>query len=230
MQKKLNKYYKRKGVTLTVDNKEEIKGIIKDITSADENVNNEETKETLNNVETESSSKTKEDSNKEKKQKSKAAKVTNIIVKTILWLIIAILVAFIARAIVFHKYDVFGHRLYVIMSGSMEPTIHVGDAIVTRESKTYEVGDVIAFTNVGEITAHRIIKKYTTEQGPLYQTQGDNNNVEDKGMVQDTQIKGKVIATISKGGDLVLNLRKYWPILVFAIMAIIIVFLVRRLI
>ena len=100
---------------------------------------------------------------------------------------------------------------YVVMSGSMLPTIQVKDIVVTKKvpEEKLEVGDIITFispdTRFGRISVtHRIIEKYYDESigSYSYRTQGDNNNVADSVLVPNKNILGKVILKVPKLGYL----------------------------
>lgn len=164
------------------------------------------------------------------KKKGPVRKTLGIFGRIIGWAILIFAVAVFIRAMVLKKYDVFGMRFYMIMSGSMEPTIHVGDAVISKEMPDYNEGDVIAFNQGGATTVHRIIKVYTEEGKELYQTQGDNNNTQDKGLRTQEDVYGKVLFRIPKAGDAILFLQKNIIIVILAIGIIIIIALVRRLI
>lgn len=82
---------------------------------------------------------------------------------------------------------------FVILSGSMEPGISAGDAVIVDASRTIEVGDVITFEDDGEIpTTHRVIG---VENG-LYVTQGDANEEPDDRLVDPDSVLGEVVVTI----------------------------------
>ena len=164
---------------------------------------------------------------KNNKRKNIMLKILDIIGKSILILIIVFLLFFIMRAAFFKKFDIFGYRFYIIMSGSMEPEIKTGDMIITKECKNYEIGDVIAFKNTGLVTAHRIVEKSSEDGEELFRTKGDNNNTVDRELVRKEQIRGKTINTIPKVGTAVLYLKTHWIILVLLIGVIIIIYLVK---
>lgn len=164
---------------------------------------------------------------KNNKEKNIILKIIDIIGKIILILIIVFLLFFIIRATVFKKFDIFGYRFYIIMSGSMEPEIKTGDMIITKECNNYEIGDVIAFKNTGLVTAHRIVEKLSEDGEELFRTKGDNNNTVDRELVRKEQIRGKTINTIPKVGTAVLYLKTHWIILVLLIGVIIIIYLVK---
>lgn len=98
---------------------------------------------------------------------------------------------------------------YVVLSGSMLPTIQVKDIVVTKKipEEKLQIGDVITFispdTRFGGISiTHRIIDKIYDENMGVYtyKTQGDANNVADTVPVPNANILGKVILKIPKVG------------------------------
>ncbi len=100
---------------------------------------------------------------------------------------------------------------YVVLSGSMLPTIKVKDIVVTKKiaEEELKIGDIITFispdTRFGGISVtHRIIDKIYDEQAGIYKyrTQGDANNVSDTVPVPNENILGKVILKIPKLGYL----------------------------
>ena len=100
---------------------------------------------------------------------------------------------------------------YVVMSGSMLPTIKVKDIVITKKvpEEKLDVDDVITFVSPDErfsgITiTHRIIEKYydSSQEGYYYRTQGDNNNVSDAALVPYDNVLGKVILKVPKLGYL----------------------------
>lgn len=97
-----------------------------------------------------------------------------------------------------------GYALLEVVSGSMEPTINIGDLIVINiKEKKYKKNDIITFCDKeGNFVTHRIIsisdKNITTK--------GDNNEVED-GVISTKNIVGKYVFKISRGGILLSSLR-----------------------
>lgn len=95
---------------------------------------------------------------------------------------------------------------YVIISGSMEPNIHVYDVIISKrvDTSTLKKGDVITFHSndtrfYGETVTHRIIEEVDQSKG-IYRTQGDANNVADEALTVGDNIMGKVIMKIPQLG------------------------------
>ena len=165
-----------------------------------------------------------------KKKKSVIGTIFGIIGKLVLIALLALAITILVRVFVYQKFDIFGFRLYQIMSGSMEPTIHVGDAVITKEVSELNEGDILAYENGQSITVHRVIKVYTEGDKRMYEAQGDNNNAPDQGLIMPEQVKGKVVFTVKKAGEGINLLRKYGIIvLIFAVGIIVIVALIRRL-
>ena len=98
---------------------------------------------------------------------------------------------------------------YVVLSGSMLPTIQIKDIVVTKKiaESRLEVGDIITFISPdprwgGISVTHRIIDIYYDEAKGIhtYKTKGDYNNIADAVPVSNDNILGKVILKIPKLG------------------------------
>lgn len=97
---------------------------------------------------------------------------------------------------------------YVIISGSMEPTIHVYDAVITMrvDDEDIKKNDVITFLSndphhPGVTITHRVIGIQKNQDGTYaYQTKGDYNNVEDRTYVSYDNVIGKVLLRIPSIG------------------------------
>lgn len=92
---------------------------------------------------------------------------------------------------------------FVIISPSMEPNIHVRDAIVTmrKDEDKINKGDIITYiskdpSHYGIRITHRVIGKFDNDNGIAYRTKGDNNNVEDSKLVNHEDVLGKVMLRI----------------------------------
>jgi len=89
-----------------------------------------------------------------------------------------------------------GIRPYVVLSGSMEPTIHTGSMCFVNTNKNYEEikeKDIIAFESArGQLVTHRAIN--ITEEG--IETKGDNNDVSDGITTTEKNFKGLTLFSI----------------------------------
>lgn len=120
--------------------------------------------------------------------------------------------------------DFFGYKSFVIVSGSMEPTIKKGDAILVKDvpEEEIKVNDIISFTtevNQTNVT-HRIVNVEEDDGVKKYTTKGDNNNVEDKEKITYQQIEGKYQFKINQFG-IVINILKSKITLVVLILLIV---------
>ena len=91
---------------------------------------------------------------------------------------------------------------YVVLSGSMEPTYHVGSLLYVKpvDYKTLQVGDPITYLiSEDTVVTHRIIEVLVDEEDPdtlRYFTQGDANDVPDGSSVHYLNIIGKPVFSI----------------------------------
>lgn len=168
--------------------------------------------------------------NKKTKSESVIKKLFRITSRVLVLLMIIVTIIISVRAFVYKKYDFFGYRFFIIMSGSMEPTIDPTDVVITKEQKgNLQKGDIIAFQDSKTVTVHRITDIYEEGEKISYQTKGDNNNTVDQKEVKQSEIKGKVVFKIPKLGKAVLFINSHVVIFVSIIVFIIIIILVRRL-
>lgn len=130
---------------------------------------------------------------------------------------ITIMTLFLVLLLVFNIYNFFcinilgqklallnGYGALEVISGSMEPTIHVGDLIIINtKNQEYKKEDIITFYDVdGSFVTHRIVS-IDNEQ---MITRGDNNNTEDEPLSVD-RIVGKYVTKINGFGKLTTSLK-----------------------
>jgi signal peptidase I len=136
----------------------------------------------------------------DKQKRIRIPRILNIIIDVIEWILfIALLcIAFIMLSPILptNKYL----QTYIVPTGSMEPTIHVGSVAVvqTVDPKTLQKGDIIAFVNPLDakmIILHRIYSISSPHNVLTIQTKGDHNNGIDPWKVGVGLIKGKMLMT-----------------------------------
>lgn len=112
-------------------------------------------------------------------------------------LVLALVVPFVVFAV---PQVVGGDASFVVVSGSMEPAISVGDAVVVApvDGDDVQVGDVITYVTADREapTTHRVIEVRETAAGPEFVTQGDNNEDPDASTVTPDRLVGRVVLTI----------------------------------
>ncbi len=121
--------------------------------------------------------------------------------------------------------DFLGYKSFVIVSGSMEPTIKKQDAILVKKVSEEEikVNDIISFTTKNQINVtHRVIKIEEENGIKKYTTKGDNNNTEDKEKIIYKQIEGKYQFKINQFG-MVIQILKSKVTLMILVIAIILI-------
>ena len=120
--------------------------------------------------------------------------------------------------------DFMGYKPFIVMSGSMETTINIGDLVIVKKvnSSSIHAGDIIAFKNGNIVISHRV-KEIINDSGTYkFKTKGDNNNVADDFIVNSDAIEGIFVNKIPGLGSILLFLGK--PIgLLMVILVIIIV-------
>jgi signal peptidase len=94
------------------------------------------------------------------------------------------------------------YPLLAVASGSMIPTLNVGDLIVVQGGLNvnnviaeYETGDIVVFhkpSNPDELIVHRAVEKINDE----LRTKGDNNDHADYWTVTNDELVGKVVGNI----------------------------------
>ena len=107
--------------------------------------------------------------------------------------------------------SVFGYKPFVVLSGSMESEISVGDLVFVKnvDVNTLKTNDIIAFRdNENLVTTHRIVDEIKIDNKRCFKTKGDSNNEEDEGTVCEKQIEGKYQGKIAKIGNVIIFIQK----------------------
>lgn len=90
-------------------------------------------------------------------------------------------------------------KVFSVLSGSMEPRIHVGGVVVIKPMTSYGVGQIVSFSQNPKTqisTTHRIVKINSQDNKITYSTKGDANNIPDTNEVTENEILGKVIFSV----------------------------------
>jgi len=116
------------------------------------------------------------------------------------WTIVAIF----SLIMIFFSFGLLGVTPTVISSGSMNPSLQIGDIVLIDEVEPEELreGDIIQYVDYDNVTLilHRLIKIIEEDGKTYYETKGDANNAPDLKPITKERIKGKTIFTIPKIG------------------------------
>lgn len=107
--------------------------------------------------------------------------------------------------------NIFGYKPFIVLSGSMESKISVGDLVFVKKVNPNElkVGDIIAFRDSEDIvTTHRIVDIETKDNKLCFVTKGDANNANDDGIVYSNMVEGKYQTKIAKVGNAILFIQE----------------------
>lgn len=94
-------------------------------------------------------------------------------------------------------------RSYVVLTGSMEPTISTGSIVFTRSSTQYKPQDIITYQSGTAFVTHRILESIVKSKRHMYLTKGDANRNPDKVPVVPSSIIGKVFFHIPRIGTII---------------------------
>ncbi|MDO4282629.1 MAG: signal peptidase I [Clostridia bacterium] len=170
---------------------------------------------------------------KRRKVEIKMKKLIQILMYCILIPIIIYNISLIAQSIINPNEtpSFLGIKSYVIISGSMEPNINIGDIVITKnienEGENVKIGDVISYRKGQAVITHRVVQIDYNEDGEImFKTKGDSNNAEDSEEVKYSNIEGKVERVIPKIGRVSLLLQN--KLIIILILMIFYIYLSRN--
>lgn len=135
---------------------------------------------------------------------TQAGKMLQITLQGVLFLLLPIIVfTFLTSKTEFIK----GYTSYVVLTGSMEPTVPVGSVIYAKRQLGYNAGDIVAFKNSSDDTVTHRIADLLYGQSTSYVTKGDANNAVDRDAVPAGKVIGRVYFTIPYAGYFINYLR-----------------------
>lgn len=118
-------------------------------------------------------------------------KIWNVISTVLVVIVVAVALLLVGARL-------FGLQVYAVLSGSMEPTYHVGSVIYVEpvDPSEIQVGDPITFVMNEELTVatHRVVR-IDAENSHFY-TKGDANDAPDAAPVHFNNLLGKPVFTI----------------------------------
>jgi signal peptidase len=101
-----------------------------------------------------------------------------------------------------------GYRIYVVHTGSMEPTYMPGDLVIDRPAAHVRPGDVITFRHsdlTTDVVTHRVT---AVNPNGLIHTKGDANTSADVWEIRPDQVQGRVRLHLRNLGYLAVYLKQ----------------------
>lgn len=121
---------------------------------------------------------------------------------------------------------IMGYQEMAVLSGSMEPNIHVGSVVFVDDDvdpSTLEPGDVVTYyMNEDTFVTHRVQSVDTAAQTLV--TKGDNNNADD-GDISFSQIFGKAVFWVPYLGFLTIYMKTPVGIMAITVTIVLIILL-----
>ena len=166
---------------------------------------------------------------------NKMFNIARIVKNTVCWILIAVLaltmLAFLITKINGGTPSVFGYTIQRVSSGSMEPELMVGDAILSKDVgdvNSIKAGDIITFQGGAQFdynrVTHRVISAPHMVDGELVlQTQGDANALADEEITADA-VLSKFITKIEILSGLYNLFLSPWGLIIFIALLLIVFF------
>ena len=135
---------------------------------------------------------------------------------------ISLLLILAAIGLAYVAIPTFGNKALIVRSGSMQPTIGVGDLVVVKTQKgflsplptealreggnKYKEGDIVAFSsekNPKLFTTHRIVATEVKDGKVFYRTKGDANKSPDQNLIAEENVIGRGVIRLPYVGRLI---------------------------
>lgn len=144
------------------------------------------------------------------------------VIKKILHIKLTILVLLLLPLVIFTLITsktpvIAGIQSFVVLTGSMSPTIAQGSMVFIQKHPVYRKGDVVSYKRGNVIITHRIVGGEKQANGIVYRTKGDANTTLDQKEVAEKDVLGKAIFYVPYIGKLVLFLKTFQGFALFII-------------
>lgn len=115
--------------------------------------------------------------------------------------------------------DFLGYKPFIVLSGSMEPSIMTGDMVFVKETDpdSLKVGDVIAYKSGSSVVTHRIVEVKSENGETRYVTQGDANNAADQSLVKPADVEGIYQRRVAGAGNLAMFMQTTTGMILFVV-------------
>ncbi len=156
-------------------------------------------------------------------------KIVKKISKILFWIILVIIAIYstfviIQRLIYKDKTpSFFGYKNFIVLTGSMEPTLNKGDIVFVKETNDIKVNDIISFRINNSVVTHRVKEIYKEDGKDFYITKGDANTGTDTELINIEIVEGKYSFKIPFLGRIILFFQK--PIGIIVLFTVLVIFL-----
>ena len=115
--------------------------------------------------------------------------------------------------------DFLWYKPFIVLSGSMEPSIMTGDMVFVKETDpdSLKVGDVIAYKSGSAVVTHRIVEVKSENGETRYVTQGDANNAADQSLVKPADVEGIYQRRVAGAGNLAMFMQTTTGMILFVV-------------
>ena len=115
--------------------------------------------------------------------------------------------------------DFLGYKPFIVLSGSMQPSIMTGDMVFVKETDpdSLKVGDVIAYKSGSAVVTHRIVEVKSENGETRYVTQGDANNAADQSLVKPADVEGIYQRRVAGAGNLAMFMQTTTGMILFVV-------------
>ncbi len=116
----------------------------------------------------------------------------SFLIKLMLFTILLVLI--IPAVIYVHPRIIGADDAYIVLSGSMKPTIYPGDMVFARAVTPKDIieGDIVVANMSSRLYTHRVIDKIDSDENILFRLKGDANEDPDPSYIEGSRIIGKV--------------------------------------
>lgn len=136
------------------------------------------------------------------------------ILKISVWVIL-IFIAIYSTIIIFQKIiwkekipNFMGYKNFIVLTGSMKPTLNIGDIVFVKETTNIKEQDIVSFRVQNSVVTHRVVEIKEENGKTIYITKGDANSGNDTELLSIENIEGKYIFKIPFVGRIILFLQK----------------------
>lgn len=121
--------------------------------------------------------------------------------------------------------SIFGYSICYVVTGSMEPALAVGDAILIKKVSVQNINeqDIITYKSAtgvlsGNFITHRVIEKHILNDIITFTTKGDANTEEDAEVITEEKIYGVFVKKLSFIKFLMSILSNFWSFFIIVVL------------